>query len=343
MLLIASCGQQPTVTFHEVSDPEALSDWGLFSVSNGYLTPSPGTTTFTLNSVLFSDYAHKLRTIWVPPQTSITSADGETLNFPTGTIITKTFFYPDGRAGLLKVTDQGQFIDEHGIRLDETRVIETRLLVKREDGWAALAYVWNDEESEAALSIIGDERLLDIGTGTFTYIVPDRNQCSSCHVTNLASKAINPIGPTLSNLHRGEQLNVWQKSGLIDTSTIPKPMADWRNENIDVSYRARSYLHMNCAHCHSQVGPADTSGLYLTLDEQDMIRLGRCKLPIAAGQGTGGHAYSIVPGKPNESILVYRMRTLDPGAMMPEVGRSVVHNEGITLVSAWIEALEGDC
>jgi hypothetical protein len=73
------------------------------------------------------------------------------------------------------------------------------------------------------------------------------------------------------------------------------------------------------------------------------MRLGECKLPIAAGQGTGGNKFSIVPGKPEESILVYRMTSIDPGTMMPELGRSLVHDEGVALIADWISGMEGSC
>ena len=67
------------------------------------------------------------------------------------------------------------------------------------------------------------------------------------------------------------------------------------------------------------------------------------KPPIAAGQGTGGRAYSIVPGDPQDSIIVFRMETNDPGARMPELGRSLHHTQGIDLVSDWIAGLGGEC
>jgi hypothetical protein len=125
-------------------------------------------------------------------------------------------------------------------------------------------------------------------------------------------------------------------------SNQPRLVA-WQDETQELSERARSYLHSNCGHCHSPTGAGDTSGLYLDIQTQSPVRLGECKLPIAAGQGTGGHRYAIVPGEPTHSILVYRMQTRDPGAMMPEVGRSLVHAEGVDLVSTWIGSLPGHC
>jgi hypothetical protein len=73
------------------------------------------------------------------------------------------------------------------------------------------------------------------------------------------------------------------------------------------------------------------------------MRLGVCKPPVAAGQGTGDHIFDIVPGKPGESILPYRLGSTDPGAQMPELGRSTQHAEGLALIDAWIAAMPGDC
>lgn len=66
------------------------------------------------------------------------------------------------------------------------------------------------------------------------------------------------------------------------------------------------------------------------------MALGIGKAPVAAGKGSGGRLYSIVPGKPDESILLYRIESVDPGVMMPEMGRRLAHKEGVELVRQWI-------
>jgi hypothetical protein len=63
------------------------------------------------------------------------------------------------------------------------------------------------------------------------------------------------------------------------------------------------------------------------------------KSPVAAGRGSGGLQYDIVAGKPTESILHYRMNSHDPGVMMPELGRSIIHQEGVALIREWIKSL----
>ena len=38
--------------------------------------------------------------------------------------------------------------------------------------------------------------------------------------------------------------------------------------------------------------------------------------------------------------MIYRMKSLEPGVMMPEFGRSLQHEEGIALISEWIAGLK---
>ena len=69
-------------------------------------------------------------------------------------------------------------------------------------------------------------------------------------------------------------------------------------------------------------------------------KLGIYKTPVAAGRGSGPLRYDIVPGKPEESILVYRFNSTEPAVMMPELGRTMVHNEGLELIKEWIVSLK---
>jgi hypothetical protein len=42
--------------------------------------------------------------------------------------------------------------------------------------------------------------------------------------------------------------------------------------------------------------------------------------------------------QPDQSILAYRIGSTHPGAMMPELGKRLVHEEGVALVRQWIAA-----
>ena len=37
------------------------------------------------------------------------------------------------------------------------------------------------------------------------------------------------------------------------------------------------------------------------------------------------------------------METTEPDALMPELGRSTTHTEGVDVVAEWIESLPGTC
>lgn len=359
---LLGCSPPTTVAFQQ-TDPGLLSTWGLMRSDGMSLELSARVTPYQLNSTLFTDYAHKLRTVTVPEGLKATANGDGTINFPVGTIISKTFFYPKASTQLIKTDDDGTYFlpamgANGGMALDQVTLIETRLLVHRSNGWAALPYVWNDAQTEATLEITGDAKALTITDETqthhFTYIVPDKNQCEGCHAFNASTREINPIGPRIHNLNRDyaytsvviNQLDHWQQLGLLKldvTSDELPAMANWADPNVDLEARARAYLDVNCGHCHNEKGPADTSGLFLDITTNNPTRLGRCKLPIAAGQGTGGNNYSIVPGEPDKSILVYRMQSVDPGAMMPELGRSLSHTEGVQLISDWVAAMQGEC
>jgi uncharacterized repeat protein (TIGR03806 family) len=365
LLLLAACARAPDpVQFHAQGNPERLSDWRVVLADQDRLALNAGVVAYELNTPLFSDYAHKLRTLWLPAGTSARyDADGS-FAFPVGTIISKTFYYPIDRstAGtdvVLRRDDSRADFAGQGLDLKHVRLIETRLLVRRADGWVALPYVWNEQQTDAVLARAGEEKPLQLQTAdgrrqAFTYVVPNANQCAGCHAPDNKSHRIEPIGPRARHLNRDHAYEtgidnqlahlsaIGYLSGAPASSAAPRN-ADWQDATQPLDRRARAYLDINCGHCHNARGPANTSGLWLDAATQDSIRLGACKPPVAAGQGTGDHLFDIVPGKPEQSILSYRLGSVDPGAMMPEVGRGTQHSEGLALIDAWIRAMPGDC
>ncbi|WP_233353655.1 SO2930 family diheme c-type cytochrome [Hellea balneolensis] len=335
----------------------SLSEWGILSAKNGQLDLGEGVLPYSLNTPLFTDYAHKLRTIWMPGGMAAQYQQDDILSFPVGTVISKTFYYPAGEGDLVfKKKDIQPVTSLAGLELSKNRLIETRLLVRREAGWEPLSYVWNDEETEAKLTRIGDIvklTLSDDGALTpFNYAVPNMNQCAGCHAPNNTTRVISPIGPKARHLNGDyayaegamNQLDKWIDLAYLDKAPIKRPRsAVWDNVDVPLEGRVRAYLDINCAHCHNPVGPADTSGLHLNPDNQSAPHLGICKNAVAAGSGTGGRKYDIHPGKPQDSIMLYRMETRDPGAMMPELGRSLTHHEGAKLLESWIAELDSSC
>jgi uncharacterized repeat protein (TIGR03806 family) len=365
LLALAGCARAPQpVQFHAQGNPAHLSDWNVVLARDHRLELNSGVVAYELNTPLFSDYAHKLRTVWLPPGTSARYEAKQAFQFPVGTVISKTFYYPVEAGGrgtdVVLRSDSGpaEFAGQ-GLDLDRVRLVETRLLVRRKEGWVALPYVWNAAQTDAELARAGDEIPLELqgadGKRTeFTYVVPNSNQCAGCHAPDNKANRIEPIGLMARHLNREHRYGQGVENQLLHLARIgylsgaPAPAqaprnADWRDEKLPLERRARAYLDINCGHCHNDRGPANTSGLWLSADVAQNLRLGVCKPPVAAGQGTGDHIFDIVPGKPADSILSYRLGSTDPGAMMPELGRATQHAEGLALINAWIAAMPGDC
>jgi uncharacterized repeat protein (TIGR03806 family) len=361
-LALTACGHAPVpVNFVADGRPPKLSDWHVVFADGGVLALNGGVIPYDLNTPLFSDYAHKLRTVWMPPGTPAKYEDKEGFDFPVGTIITKTFYYPLAKGAGSNSSSVARTDEEVQLplRLDRVRLVETRVLVRRTSGWQAFPYVWNSAQTDAELARTGDAKALELvaddgGREPFTYVVPNENQCAGCHVVDLKTKQIAPIGPKARHLNRDylygdlreNQLTHWTKlnylAGAPEASQAPKN-ADWRDAKQPLDSRARAYLDINCGHCHNPKGPANTTALDLTIFATGDRYLGVCKPPVAAGRGTGDHFFDVVPGKPDASILPFRMQSSEPGVMMPEQGRTTSHKEGVALIKQWIVEMPGIC
>lgn len=310
------------------TDAPRLADYGLFDAAE---TPAAGVRPYTLGTPLFSDHAEKYRFVWMPPGRHAEYRAKGALAFPVGTVLIKRFGFP---ADLRRP-------------MDDVAMVETRLLIHRPAGWVALSYV--DENGGAVLKRAGKRIPIRV-TGydgqplAIDYAVPNQNQCKQCHQ---AGDAITPIGPTAGNLNHGlfgegpSQLAVWQAGGRLarlPADNWPR-LARWDDAAEPLEARARAYLAVNCGHCHNRAGFASNSGLYLNPEETTPAHLGINKRPVAAGRGSGGRMVSILPGQPDASILLHRMESTEPGVMMPQFGRSLVHKDGVALIRQWIAAM----
>ena len=317
---------------------DKLSDYNLFEGALAEMNPAEGVMPYDLNTPLFSDYASKARFIYLPKGESANYNAEKVLDFPKGTIIAKTFYYPKDQ----RKPEKGNIL------------LETRILIHEEAGWKALPYVWNEKQSEAYLDVAGTQTEVQWKDEKgkkqkLNYSVPNMNQCKGCHSYK---NEIHPIGPSVRQLNKDyhyaggkmNQLKKWESNniltGMPKLDQVPK-LAIWNKPSTGtIDERARAYLEINCAHCHNRYGPANTSGLFLDVHEIKAEVLGVNKAPIAAGRGSGGRKVGIAPGKPDESILLYRMESDDSGVMMPELGRKLIHDEGIKLIRDWIAEMQ---
>jgi len=126
-------------------------------------------------------------------------------------------------------------------------------------------------------------------------------------------------------------------------ATLPRAPVLGDPSSGSVAERARAYLDVNCAHCHNPAGAGRPTGVYLGVFEDDRLRLGVCKNPTAAAQGTGGRPHIVDPGAPDNSILLFRVESTEPVLRMPELGRTRVHREAVAVLREWIAGLDGEC
>lgn len=343
---------QPEVRFHTASHyPDRLSAWGVLQARGDGLVLGRDVVPYDVNTPLFMDHALKLRTVWIPRDGRGEFVSHARYDLPVGTVLSKTFFYPASK-GIAQAAP-GWDGNVAGLDLARTLLVETRLLVRQSLGWEALPYVWRGDD--AYLSVGGAIEEFDLAVDSvptpLDYVVPTRNECASCHAT-AADAELRPLGIKTRQLNRGyhraavNQLDAWRERGLLaglpDAPGWPRN-ADWLSGEASTEHLARSYLDANCGHCHNPESVVDTTGLWLDYQVHPLRRMGACKPPIAAGRGTGGRPYSIVPGDPDASILTFRMGATHPSERMPELGRTLVDRRAVDIVRRWVGSLPGTC
>ncbi|WP_408086009.1 hypothetical protein [Flavobacterium rhizosphaerae] len=312
-----------------------LSDYHFFEGELKNLQPASRVIPYDLNSTLFTDYAKKKRFVWMPDGLKATyAADGETLNFPVGTALLKTFYYDS-------TTDD-----------DVPNIIETRVMIKKESGWMFANYVWNQDKTEATLNTMqqevrvswmhnGEERMA-------RYKIPATASCIMCHDLNDVATT---IGTKPQNLNKQynyadgteNQLSKWMATGYLNT--VPQNITstvNWTDETQPLELRVRSYLDINCAHCHNPGAYCGYTPMNFQFGVTDLPQnLGVCNEPVDFV--TSGQEY-IVDGQDIEnSLLHYRMNNNIQSEMMPPIGRSVVDEEALQMIAEWISTMETQC
>lgn len=291
--------------------PSQLSAYGLYQGAMVELQPAPGVHVYEIPSELFTDYAKKQRLLKLPEGQSATVQSGRLAEYPDGTVVAKTFYYP---------------VDYRDASLGQ-RVIETRLLVKTEGTWNVATYIWNDEHTDAELALEGATTTVDWiapdGRARSTeYEVPGEVACVTCHQSS-ASVAL--IGLTPRNLNRevmreGQQVNqlehlqaqqVVAGGSPADIETI----IDYRDSAHSLEQRARAYLDANCSHCHSPGAWEESASQDLDLRYETSL------------------ADSGLLDEPDAIARLLRQ------GEMPYVGTTVLHDEGIALILEYLDSL----
>jgi len=302
--------------------PRKLSETGLFADVEKH-APAPGVVPYLINAEPWADGATAERLVALPgdSQLKVYKKTNSQVGYIAG-----EWEFPDG--GVLTKT-----ISLSGRRL------ETQVLHFDVDTWKAYNYLWNDEQTEAVLA---DDVGSDLKVGRQTWRHASRTECLLCHTTRVGS--VLGFRPPQLDLISGDgaassnQLVALQQLGLF-AELLPAKIDRFPNpHDPDASFeqRARSYLHVNCGHCHTRGGGGSSF-----FNVQFNLPLSRTSLLASRPtQGTFGilDAQIVAPGDPYRSVLYYRMSKLGHGRM-PQFGSQVIDPRGTRLIRDWIASL----
>ncbi len=286
--------------------PIALSETGLY-LDILSRTPALGVMPYEVRYPLWSDGAGKQRWLWLPQGSVIDTTNMDQWKFPLGTKAWKEFYVG-------------------------TKLVETRFLHKRTNGWLEVAYVWNDDGSDAYATPEG----LENASGSHN--VPNVDQCSQCH-DGAGDVLIGVSAIQLSKETGGGFISQLIAAGRL---TDP-PGVELTVPGDGVVEDALGYLHGNCGNCHNdQSFLAPTHTLRLKLLSSNLAPEETPTYKTAIGtlmsHVLGGTSLAVVPGNPGMSQLHYRMSVRDLD-QMPPTGTEVVDTDGLATIESWISAL----
>lgn len=318
-----------------------LSDYHFFIGDIKNLTPSMNVISYEPASGLFTDYALKKRFVWMPSDVKATyNADNKVLELPIGTVLIKCFYYNTIQPG------------------NTTKIIETRLMIRKSDRWYFYEYIWNDAQTDADL--VSGADFDNGGNQTFNfqkpngdivaenYRIPSESECYACHKIN---EVRTPIGIKPQNLNHNFNYNEGSKNqlqklveqGYLESypSTIVSTV-DYHDTTQPIELRFRSYVDANCAHCHQDQGRCDYRALRLGFAQTvNPTMMGVC---VEADEILSPTLQKIItPGYYAKSIMHYRLNSVDESERMPLLGRTIVHDEGIALIQEYISSLTQTC
>ncbi|MEO0447609.1 MAG: heme-binding domain-containing protein, partial [Verrucomicrobiota bacterium] len=225
---------------------------------------------------------------------------------------------------------------------------ETRVTHVTSGEWHFLSYRWNEAQTDAHLvPEQGGEVLVphpQLPQRTVTRRIPSRAECATCHTQ--ASFFV--LGVSTAQLDRGNQLEMILSTypsrfrpHLFKPERRPAPLINpyHSHSGSSLDQRARTYLSINCAHCHREAGLGGRADLRLLLTEP-LETAGLLNATPLVGLTGHPEAMVINPGHPETSELLHRMSLRDGGAQMPLLDTNFVDEEGVALLTEWILSLE---
>ncbi len=329
LLAVSGCSSplRPIAPPGAVTPVERLSELGIFHGEPAKQVPRKGFVAYDVNAPLYADGARKRRFVYVPAGSRIqTSFDRWQL--PLGSYLVKTFSFPR---------------DLRNPALGE-RLIETRFLVRTDVGFTASTYVWNDAQTDASASP-GD---LDVPVSWIDeqgvrrdqlFHVPSASQCASCHADRALGFRSRQLDRTFEyGDGTRDQIAHFARIGLIDQRPPAHVLLSDPSGDAPLAARARSYLDANCSHCHGEGGSAERTDLFWDLEHTTRQELPSCRTT----RSIDGRDHVLVPGHPEQSAFLARMRAGNPRVHMPRGPAKLPDPAGIALLSAWVASLPAE-
>ncbi len=325
-----------TVTYFDGAPYATLSEYGFFTGEMKDQEPAEGVIPYKPASSLFTDYALKKRWIWMPEGRSATyDTDGSILDMPVGTALIKNFYYDDMQPS------------------NERKILETRIMIRMENEWIFGEYIWNDEQTEAYLEMDGSYKNIswldeNQNLRTTDYRFPSETECLICHKRNELPIPIGPKPQNLNTDYNYAEGTMNQLEKLVSVGYLEGPLpaniesvVNWEDPTESIDLRTRSYLDMNCAHCHGENSHCDYRPIRLAFSEtSDKANMGLC---IDPDEFINAALINIIaPANKDRSVMYFRMNTTDEALRMPLLGRSLVHTEAVDLLEQWINEND-DC
>jgi putative heme-binding domain-containing protein len=325
--------------------PRRLSETGLFA-STPDQSPAPGVVPFSVNAAQWVDGATARRWIALPGTASMSWGKGvwgdDKPAWPMNSVLART---------LSVQTKPGDPAS--------TKNVETQVLHFNGTEWNGYSYAWNDQQTDAELvGAEGDDKPVAIADETSPggvrhqqWHFGSRAQCMTCHNV-WADFALAFNLPQLDRMQSFDgvtdnQVRTFRHIGMLLQPQGPKrgdpppsqeklTLTDPYDSSANLNERARSYLHVNCSHCHRFGGGG--SALFDVRKELPLDKLNLVDIPPNLGNFNIDDARLACAGDPARSVLLYRMAKLGRGRM-PHIGSDAVDSRGIELIREWITAM----
>lgn len=309
----ATTANVSTFTDPDSELPQQLSQLGLYpELPPSSLELSAPFVAYEPAYPLWSDGGRKYRGILLPQGASIDASSRDDWQFPTGTLLIKTFAFRTPASP------------------ERELPVETRILRLRDAGWELSDYEWTDDASEATLLDLKRARLRDVldeSDQLVSHAIPSRLDCRQCHESSQ------------SEVLGVNELELAASGSLTDLRPVLDPPPEEPLAALPahgpLTTRVLSYFVGNCVHCHN-----GSNGAASSFDLRPAVALKN-----VVGQPTASSATAdglrVAPGDPEQSLLYLAVQGSGGSEVkdMPPLGVALRDTDAVQALADWIEAL----